>query len=161
MSGLWMTKLKLLTTPVLIAAALFPFVNNALADPSHGIAMRGKPALPADFKHLPYSNPDAPKGGTLIYGVQGSFDDVIPFDLKSIRTGARGIWDPVFGNLVIEALMKRSKDEPFTLYGLLAEKVDLAEDRKSMEFFLNPLARFSDGEPVKVSDVLFTSFIIQ
>ncbi len=129
---------------------------GAVAEPTHGIAMHGKPALSADFSHLPYANPDAPKGGKLIYGAYGTFDSVNPFNLKSIRTNARGLWDPVFDNLVFESLMKRSRDEPFTLYGLLAEKVDMPEDRSWIEFFLNPRARFSDGEAVEVSDVLFT-----
>ncbi len=135
---------------------LLLFTTTATAEPSHGIAMRGKPALPSNFTHLPYANPDAPQGGTLTYGVKGTFDDLNPFDLKSIRTGGRGVWDPVFGNLVYETLLKRSKDEPFTLYGLLAEKVEMAEDRKWIEFHINPIAEFSDGEPVKISDVLFT-----
>ncbi|MEE9313335.1 MAG: extracellular solute-binding protein [Rhizobiaceae bacterium] len=129
---------------------------QAYADPSHGIAMRGMPALPADYTHLPYANPDAPKGGRLIYGVKGTFDDLNPFDLKSIRTGGRGVWDPVFGNLVFETLLKRSKDEPFTLYGLIAEKVEMPDDRKWIEFHLNPIAKFSDGVEVKISDVIFT-----
>ena len=123
---------------------------------THGIAMQGAPALPADFSHFPYANPDAPKGGRLTYGVGGTFDSLNPFVIKSIRTTARGLWDPVFGNLVFETLLKRSLDEPFTLYGLLAQKVTMPDDRKWIEFYLNPKARFSDGEPVKVSDVLFT-----
>ncbi len=126
------------------------------AEPSHGIAMRGAPALPADYTHFPYANPDAPKGGTLTYGVYGTFDDLNPFDLQSIRTGARGLWDPVFGNLVFETLLKRSRDESFTEYGLLAEKVELPDDRKWIEFHMHPKAKFSDGVAVKVSDVLFT-----
>ena len=131
-------------------------VHPANAEPAHGISMRGAPALPVDFQHLPYANPDAPKGGTLTYGVYGSFDDLNPFDIKSIRTGARGLWDPVFGNLVFESLLKRTRDEAFTEYGLLAEKVEMAPDRSWIEFHLNPKAKFSDGEPVKVSDALFT-----
>ncbi|MGI9356010.1 MAG: ABC transporter substrate-binding protein, partial [Rhizobiaceae bacterium] len=109
----------------------------AFAELTHGIAMRGEPALHSDFPHLPYANPDAPQGGRLVHGVYGTFDDLNPFDVKSIRTGARGLWEPVFGNLVFEALMKRTRDEPFTLYGLLAEKVDLPEDRGWIEFHLN------------------------
>ena len=128
----------------------------AVAEPSHGIAMHGEPALPANFTHLPYANPDAPKGGTLAYGVSGTFDSLNPFVLKSMRTSARGLWDPVFDNLVYESLLKRSRDEAFTLYGLLAEKVEMAEDRSWVEFHLNPAAKFSDGEPVEVADVMFT-----
>jgi peptide/nickel transport system substrate-binding protein len=140
----------------LSAACLLTSLASSFAEPSHGIAMRGAPALPADFKHLPYANPDAPKGGTLTYGVYGTYDDLNPFDLQSIRTGARGLWDPVFGNLVFETLLKRSRDESFTEYGLLAEKVEMPDDRKWIEFHMNTKARFSDGEPVKVSDVMFT-----
>lgn len=143
-------------TKILGALALMASGATAHAEPQHGIAMRGEPALPADFKHFSYVNPDAPKGGQMNYGMLGSFDDLNPFDLQSIRTGARGLWDPVLGNLVFESLMHRNRDEPFTLYGLIAEKVDLPEDRKSIEFFINPKARFSDGEAVEVSDVIFT-----
>ncbi len=134
----------------------FGSTGSLRAEPMHGVAMQGAPALPANFSNFPYANPNAPKGGKIVYGVQGSFDDLNPFDLKSIRTGSRGLWDTVFGNLVFESLMMRSRDEPFTLYGLLAEKIDLPEDRSWVEFFLNPKAKFSDGVPVKVSDVLFT-----
>ena len=137
----------------LLAAAL---AAPARAETSHGLAMQGEPALPADFTHLPYVNPDAPKGGALTYGVQGTFDSFNPFILKSMRTSARGMWDPIYDNLTIESLMKRSRDEPFTLYGLLVEKIDVPEDRSSIEFFLRPEAAFSDGEPVKASDIVFT-----
>lgn len=123
---------------------------------SHGIAMQGEPALPADYKHLPYANPQAPQGGRLTYGVYGTFDSLNPFVLKSIRTTARGLWDPVFGNLVFESLLRRSRDEPFTLYGLIAEKIELPEKRDWIEFHLNPKAHFSDGEAVEVKDLLFT-----
>ena len=137
-----------------LALAFAPL--TAIAEPSHGIAMHGDPALPADFTHLPYANPDAPKGGKLRYGVSGTFDSLNPFVLKSMRTSARGLWDPIFDNLVYESLLKRSRDEPFTLYGLLAEKVEMADDRSWVEFHLNPQAKFSDGKPLEVSDVLFT-----
>ena len=141
---------------IVINVILLTMVGKVYAEPSHGVAMQGSPALPENFTHFPYANPNAPKGGKIVYGVQGSFDDLNPFDLKSIRTGSRGVWDTVFGNLVFETLMTRSRDEPFSLYGLLAEKIDLPEDRSWVEFFLNPKAKFSDGVPVKVSDVLFT-----
>ena len=140
----------------IFALVTFSWIATVQAEPMHGVAMQGSPALPADFTHFPYANPNAPKGGKIVYGVQGSFDDLNPFDLKSIRTGGRGVWDPVFGNLVFESLMMRSRDEPFSMYGLLAEKIDLPDDRSWVEFYLNPKAKFSDGVQVKVSDVLFT-----
>lgn len=105
--------------------------------------------------------PEAPKGGTLRMGVVGTFDSLNPFVLKSMRTTARGLFgDQDFGNLVYETLMQRSRDEPFTLYGLLAEKVAVDPERKWVEFTLSPKAKWSDGEPVTVDDVLFTYDIL-
>ncbi len=131
---------------------------HALAVPMHGIAMQGEPALPSGFDHLPFVNPDAPKGGTMRYGVYGTFDNLNPVIVRGALTTARGIWfDPEFGNLVFEPLMWRSPDEPFTLYGLVAESVETDEERTFVEFTLNPAARFSDGKPVRVEDVLFTT----
>ncbi|EKF17533.1 extracellular solute-binding protein [Nitratireductor pacificus] len=118
--------------------------------------MHGAPALPADFTHFPYANPDAPKGGEVTYCVVGSFDNLNPFILKSMRTTARGVIDTIFGNLVFEPLMMRSADEPFSLYGLLAESVIMDDERSFAEFNLDPDAKWSDGEPVTPEDVIFT-----
>lgn len=130
--------------------------STVQAEPSHGLAMHGKPALAKGYSHLPYVNPDAPKGGKITYGVRGNFDSLNPFIVKSIRTTARGVWDPVFGNLVFESLLHRSRDEAFTLYGLLAETVETDAERTWIEFHLNPKAKFSDGKPVTVDDVIFS-----
>jgi len=146
----------LLGTFALFAGVLFSAGSTVCAQPVHGIAMHGEPALPADFSHLPYVNPDAPKGGKVTYGVVGSFDSVRPFIVKSMRTTARGLADPVFGNLVYEPLMQRSQDEPFTLYGLLAETVEWDDERSFIQYNINPAARWSDGEPVTADDVIFT-----
>ena len=148
----------LLTLMRLIAfAGLVIFTNSGLvAQTTHGISMHGQPALPAGFTHLPYVNPAAPKGGRITYGVRGNFNNLNPFIIKSIRTTARGVWDVSFGNLVYESLLFRSRDEAFTLYGLLAESVETGPDRKWVEFQMNPKARFSDGAPVTVDDVIFT-----
>lgn len=141
---------------VLITMALAAGAMPLRAAPTYAIAMHGTPALPADFGHFPYADPDAPKGGSITYGVIGTFDSLNPFILSSMRTTARGLSDPEFGNLVFEPLMQRSADEPFTLYGLLAEKVEMDPDRKWIEFTLNPKARWSDGVPVTTDDVIFT-----
>lgn len=141
-----------LSAAALVAGAAFA----AEAEPVHGVAMHGEPALPADFTHFPYANPDAPKGGNITYCVVGSFDNLNPFILKSMRTTARGVIDTILGNLVFEPLMTRSADEPFSLYGLLAETVEMDERRSYAEFNLNPEAKWSDGEPVKPEDVIFT-----
>lgn len=130
--------------------------NLALAEPMHGIAMNGEPELKADFHQFPYANPDAPKGGEITYCVVGSFDNLNPFILKSMRTTARGVIDAIFGNLVFEPLMRRNGAEPFSLYGLLAESVEMNPERSYAEFHLNPDARWSDGTPVTPEDVIFT-----
>ncbi|MQW86215.1 extracellular solute-binding protein [Sinorhizobium saheli] len=139
---------------MLLAASTF--ANQAVAAPVHAISMHGEPALPADFKHFPYVNPNVKKGGKIAYGVVGTFDSLNPFILKSMRTTARGMWDPAFGNLVYESLMQRSQDEPFTMYGLLAETVEWDDDRTFIQFNLNPKARWADGQPVTAEDVIFT-----
>jgi peptide/nickel transport system substrate-binding protein len=128
----------------------------AAAQPSHGIAMHGEPALPAGYSHFPYANPEAPKGGKLSFGVVGAFNNLNSFILKGKRTTARGMWDPELGNLVVESLMARSRDEPFTMYGLLAETVEMDDNRTFIQFNLNPKAHWSDGQPVTPEDVMFT-----
>ncbi len=133
----------------------------AAAQPMHGIAMIGDPALPADFDHLPYANPDAPKGGRITYGVVGTFDSLNPFIVQGGFTSARGLSDPIFGRLVFESLLERSADEAFTLYGNIAETVETPPDRSWVEFTINPQAKFSDGMPVTVDDVIFSMEILR
>ncbi|MEZ5900800.1 MAG: extracellular solute-binding protein [Hyphomicrobiaceae bacterium] len=111
--------------------------------------MHGTPKLAAGFDHLPYVNPDAPKGGRIRLGNLGSFDSVNPLIIKGEQ--AAGVRE-----FSIETLMARDLDEPFTLHGLLAESIDIADDRKSVVFAMNPKARFSDRSPVTVDDVLFS-----
>lgn len=123
--------------------------NIAQAQPTHGIAMYGEPALPPDFVSLPYANPDAPKGGRLVTGEVGGFDSLNPH----IRKG-RVPWQLRF--LAHESLMARSYDEPFTLYGLLAESVEADPEGLWVEYTLRAEARFSDGSPVTVEDVLWS-----
>ncbi|MFK7875378.1 MAG: ABC transporter substrate-binding protein [Paracoccaceae bacterium] len=111
--------------------------------------MYGNPALPADYQALPYSNPDAPKGGRIILGNPGSFDSLNPF----IRKG-NVPWQLRF--FTHDTLMGRNRDEPFALYGLLAESIEVPEDRSWVEFTLRPEAKFSNGAPVTVEDVLWS-----
>lgn len=150
--------MRRLTTLSLVMLSWF---GTAMAEPVHGIAMHGAPALAPDYTHFPYVNPDAKKGGRIAYGVVGTFDSLNPFNLKSIRTTARGVWDNIFGNLVYETLMVRSSDEPFTLYGLLAESVETDEERSFIQFNLNPKARWSDGMPVTPEDVMFSLEVLR
>ncbi|WP_027243855.1 extracellular solute-binding protein [Leisingera daeponensis] len=123
--------------------------NSAHAESAHGIAMYGDPALPPDFVSLPYANPDAPKGGKVVFGNTGGFDSLNPFALKGTSPWQLRFWS-------YESLMGRSWDEPFTLYGLLAESVETPEDRSWVEFTLREEARFSDGSPVTIEDVIWS-----
>ncbi len=122
---------------------------SAFAAPKSGIAMHGEPALAVDFKNLPYTNPDAPQGGTLKQAVTGTFDSLSPFIVKG--TAATGIRTYVF-----ESLLGRNWEEAFSLYGLLAESVDMADDRQTFTFKIRPEAKFSDGAPVTSADVVFS-----
>lgn len=115
--------------------------------------MYGAPALPHDFVSLPYANPDAPKGGRIVFGNTGGFNTLNPFTQKGTAPWQLRFW-------AYEALMGRSGDEPFTLYGLLAESVETAPDRSWVEFTLRPEARFSDGSPVTVEDVIWSYEIL-
>ena len=149
--------LRACIAPVLIVLLTAPWAAGALAAPMHALAMQGDPALRAGFDHLPYVNPDAPQGGEMRYGVYGTFDNLNPVIVRGALTTARGIWfDKQIGNLVFEPLMQRSQDEPFTMYGLLAQTVETDPERTFVEFQLNPKAKFSDGQPVTPEDVLFT-----
>ena len=132
-----------------LAAALCAAATLACAEPMHGIAMYGDPALPPDFEHLPYANPDAPTGGSITTAFIGSYDSLNPY----IRKGSVP-WQLRW--IVGDSLMARSLDEPFTLYGLLAESIETGPNREWVEFTLRPEARFSDGSPVTVEDVIWS-----
>ena len=132
-----------------LSVVLALFAATAQAEPMHGIAMYGEPALPPDFVSLPQVNPDAPKGGSYRWGEAGSYDSFNPFVAKG--RPALGI-----STLVVETLMGRNYDEPFSLYGLLAESIDTDAARTYVEFTLRPQARFSDGSPVTVEDVMWS-----
>jgi peptide/nickel transport system substrate-binding protein len=117
--------------------------------PEHAIAMHGEPALPAGFDRVRYANPQAPKGGRLTHGVLGTFDSINPFIVKGLAL-------PQVRGYVVESLMARGYDEPFTLYGLLAQTVETDADRTYVTFEIDPAAKFSDGKPVTPEDVIFS-----
>lgn len=122
--------------------------------PKHGIAMHGEPKLRADFKHLDYANPNAPKGGKLVMGVLSTFDN-----LNSYIVLGTHAWPTRF--FTQETLMFRSANEPFTLYGLLAETVEVPDDRTWVTFKLREEARFSDGTPVTADDLIFSANLLK
>ncbi|MEN3350593.1 MAG: peptide/nickel transport system substrate-binding protein, partial [Bradyrhizobium sp.] len=106
-----------------IALAVLTGPAPAAAGESYAIAMHGAPALPPDFTHLPYANPDAPKGGRLVQGLIGTFDSLNPLIVRGVAVQQiRGY--AYERGYVYESLMVRGNDEPFTLYGLLARGVE-------------------------------------
>jgi peptide/nickel transport system substrate-binding protein len=132
-----------------LSVLLSPFAAPVRAAESYAIAMHGAPAMPADFTHMPYVNADAPKGGRLTWGLLGTFDSLNPFIV-------RGVAVQQIRTYVVESLLARGNDEAFTLYGLLAKSVETDDDRTYVTFHLDPRARFSDGQPVRAEDVVFS-----
>jgi microcin C transport system substrate-binding protein len=122
-------------------------MSEAQAVPAMGMGY--EPKYPPDFKHFDYVSPDAEKGGEItLYGL-GTFDSLNPYLLKGLS--ASGL-----GELVFESLLEKSLDEPFSMYGLIAEDFYLAEDGLSVTFHINPAARFSNGKPITAEDVKFS-----
>lgn len=124
----------------------------SFAAPQHALTVYGEPAkYPAGFSHFDYVNPEAPKGGSLKRSALevGRFDHVLPYIDKGIGVSQLDGW-------VYSPLAYRSLDEPYTVYGLVAEKMERAEDGLYLRFFLNPKARFADGKPITAQDVSYS-----
>ena len=142
--GLWVTLFMLAGVAALLLAA-------QPAQASYGIAQYGEPKYQPGFKHFDYVNPDAPKGGTLVLANpnrQTSFDKFNPFTLRG--NAAPGI------GFLFESLLTGSSDEVASAYGLLADDVEIAPDRLSATFHINPRAHFSNGDPVTAADVKYS-----
>jgi len=116
---------------------------------AHGISIDGNLKYPKGFERFDYTSPQARSGGTLVLHDLGSFEKMNPFTLKG--AAPQGLSAYIFETLAVPSL-----DEPFAEYGLIAEDIELAKDKKSVTFTLNPKARFSDGSPVTVEDVKFS-----
>ena len=140
--------MKFICHKFIILLFVFLFSQSGLANKMHGIAMHGLPMHSSDEKHLPYVNPDAPKGGVLRLGVYGSFDNLNRIAFKGSRAAGLGY--------INDTLMRRVWDEAFSLYGLIAEYAEMPEDRSSITFYINPKAKFHDGSPITREDVLFS-----
>ena len=115
---------------------------------THGAAMHGDLKYPAGFSHFEYVNPEAPKGGTVRLGAQGSFDTFNSFIIKGNSAAGMGF--------MYDNLMAGSSDEAFSQYGMLAEKVHMPENRSWVAFTLRKEARWHDGKPVSAEDVIWT-----
>lgn len=123
--------------------------TQAVAAPQHALTLYDEPPkYPANFKHVDYVNPDAPKGGTFRESAMGSFDSLNPFISKGVPA------DNI--TLVYDTLAQQGLDEPITEYGLIAGKIEKAPDNSWVRFYLRPEARFHDGHPVRAEDVVFT-----
>lgn len=138
---------------VLSSSLLLPYSATwadaaAAATQRHGLAMYGDLKYPADFKNFEYVNPQAPKGGNVKLAAIGTFDSLNPFIIKGIS--AEGV------DYLFESLLVGSKDEAFSEYGLIAESVEMPNDRSWVIFTLRSQARFHDNSPISVEDVIFS-----
>ena len=116
---------------------------------AYSMAMGYTPKYPDDFEHFDYADPHALKGGDLVLEGYPTFDSLNPFLLKGVPASD-------IGTLVFETLLESSLDEPFSVYGLLANDFYLADDKLSATYHIDPRARFSNGEPVLAKDVKFS-----
>jgi microcin C transport system substrate-binding protein len=131
-------------------------IGAAAAERRHGLSAFGDLAYPADFDHFAYANPDAPKGGefSLIgWGGVTTFNSLNNYILKG--DAAQGL------ELLFDSLMVPAADEPDAVYGLVAESAEIADDGKSVTFYLRPEARFSDGTPLTADDVVFSLDVLK
>lgn len=133
---------------ILCLTFLLLSAGTAAAEPRHAIAMHGSPKYGPGFLHLDYADLAAPKGGSITLSKIGTFDSLNPFIIRGVPAEGR--------TLTFESLMGRSRDEPFSLYGLIAESIEVPDDRSWVIFRLNPKARFHDGKPVTADDVIFS-----
>ncbi|MGQ0526433.1 MAG: extracellular solute-binding protein [Alphaproteobacteria bacterium] len=138
---------------IFLAVSAFASPAQAETLPVHGLAMHGTPKYPADFKHLDYANPEAPKGGTLKLHAIGTFDSLNPFIVKGTPAGGLIYLGQSF---LYDALMEQSYDEPFSMYCLLCETLELPADHGSITFNLRKDAKWHDGKPVTADDVIFS-----
>ena len=140
---------------LLLAVGNILWLTLALAgEPQHGLALGTTVKYPPGFAHYAYADPQAVQGGVLTLSSPGSFDKLNPFSLK-------GRAPLLLSTLVFESLTDSSLDEPFAVYGLLADSIQVADDELSVTYHLNPRARFADGQPVTADDVVFSYTVLR
>jgi len=135
------------------AVVLLVSAAGAQAAPSEGMSLFGDLKYKPGFTHFDYTNPQAPKGGTMRYSAIGTFDTLNPFVINGVP--ADGI------SLIFDTLSASSEDEPASEYGLVAETIDLAPDKLSVLYTLRKQARFHDGTPMTPADVIWTFETLQ
>lgn len=153
MAGHALTRRRLLGSGLSLAAlpAAPGLARAAGPEWRHGLSLMGEPKYPAGFPHFDYVRADAPKGGLVRLGSQGTFDN---FNL--FTAGVRGELEAGIGSLLHDTLMVAAQDEVSTEYGLIAEAVSHPPDFASVTYRLNPRARFQDGRPITPEDVIFS-----
>lgn len=153
MAGHALTRRRLLGSGLALAAlpAAPGLARAAGPEWRHGLSLMGEPKYPAGFPHFDYVRADAPKGGLVRLGSQGTFDN---FNL--FTAGVRGELEAGIGSLLHDTLMVAAQDEVSTEYGLIAEAVSHPPDFASVTYRLNPRARFQDGRPITPEDVIFS-----
>ncbi|MBX2838498.1 MAG: extracellular solute-binding protein [Gammaproteobacteria bacterium] len=138
LGGVWLAVSPLVFSPSISTAA----------EASHGLALHGDIKYGPDFTHFEYVNPDAPKGGSVTRGVRGTFDNTNPFILKGLpAAGSTSIYDTLTVN---------SMDEPFAVYGLLAESIEVPDDKRWVTYRMRKEARWHDGVALTADDVVWT-----
>ena len=151
-SHLYLPRRMAATTAICMAMAVgLPASADVIT--AHGISTFGELKYSADFEHLDYVNPDAPKGGEISMWGFGSFDSMHPYSTK----GRAGQYSSIF----YESLLEGSSDEPDSVYGLVAESMEYPEDRSEVIFNMRPEARFSDGSPLTAADVVFSYEVLR
>jgi microcin C transport system substrate-binding protein len=133
---------------IILVTLLLGFTGAARGAATHGVSLFGDLKYGPDFEHFDYVNPDAPKGGTMRRSAIGTFDTLNPFVIKG--TPASGIGE------FFDTLAVRSEDEPSSIYGLVAENIELAPDKLSVLYEIRKEARFHDGTPMTPDDVVWT-----
>ncbi len=146
-------KLIRLLTALLPVLATLPAAAREDPRPVHGVAMHGDLKYGPDFTNFEYADPDAVKGGTVTFASIGTFDSLNPYILKGIPAAGLG--------LVFQSLTTQSEDEAFSEYGDIAESIIMPEDRSWVAFDIRPEARWQDGRPVTVEDVIFSLEILK
>lgn len=150
---------RIATATALISAAAFllaapaPSFAAGTNGPAHAIAMHGQPKYGPDFAHFDYVNPNAPKGGMVIRDATGTYDSLNPFIIGGNPAAGLG--------LIYQALTTASADEAFTRYCLICETMEVPDDRSWTEFTLREDARWHDGRPITVDDVIFSFTVLR